>query len=83
MSVFKVDLNLFRQYISYFNTTARETAYDQAQVRSKRPLIRPNSDHGPDYKNYGQTFQTEVTSDQTEPRPWSRLLCTRTAVRTQ
>ena len=41
--------------------------------RPNWPLIRPNPDHGPDYKDYDQTFQTELTSDQTEPRPWSRL----------
>ena len=37
------------------------------------PLIRPNPDHGPLYKDYDQTVQTELTSDLTEPRPWSRL----------
>ena len=41
--------------------------------RPNRPLIRPNPDHGPDYKDFDQTFQTELTSDQTEPRPWPRL----------
>ena len=35
--------------------------------------ISLDADHGPDYKDYDQTFQTELTSDQTEPRPWSRL----------
>ena len=41
--------------------------------RTNWPLVKPNPDHGPDYKDYDQTFQTELTSDQTEPRPWSRL----------
>ena len=41
--------------------------------RPNWPLIRPNPDHGPDYKDCDQTFQTELNSDQTEPRPWSRL----------
>ena len=41
--------------------------------RPKWPLIRTNPDHGPDYKDCDQTFQTELTSDQAEPRPWSRL----------
>ena len=35
--------------------------------RPKWSVIRPNTDHGPDYKDYDQTFQTEVTSDQIEP----------------
>ena len=50
--------------------------YNALEIRPSRPnwpLIRPNPDHGPDYKDCDQTFQTELTSNQTEPRPWSRL----------
>ena len=50
--------------------------------RPNWPLIRPIPDHGPDCKDYDQTVQTELTSDQTEIRPWSRLLCARTAFQT-
>ena len=39
----------------------------------KQAMIGPSSDHGPDYKDCDQTFQTELTSDQPEPRPLSRL----------
>ena len=39
-------------------------------IRPNWPLIIPNPDHGPDYKDCDQT---ELTSDQTKPRPWSRL----------
>ena len=48
----------------------------KTMIRSSRlnwPLIRPNPDHGPGYEDCDQTFQTELTYDQTEPRPWSRL----------
>ena len=50
--------------------------------RPNWPLIGPNPDHGPDYEDYEQTVQTELTSDQTKIRPLSRLLCARTAFQT-
>ena len=56
--------------------------HSEADLRPIWPLIRPNPDHGPDYKDCDQTFQTELTSDQTEIRPWSRILCARTAFQT-
>ena len=37
--------------------------------RPNWPLIRPNPDHGTDYKDCDQTFPTKLTSDQTEPKP--------------
>ena len=46
------------------------------EIRPSRlnwPMIRPNPDLAQDYKDCDQTFQTELTSDRTKPRPWSRL----------
>ena len=51
---------------------ALKTASDQTE---RRPRSRQRGD-------YGQTFQTEVVSDQTEPRTWSSLLCTQLLSRT-
>ena len=46
-----------------------ESDYDQTQRRSKRLWSDPSATE----TIYDQTFQTKLTSDQTEPRPWSRL----------
>ena len=49
--------------------TVLESDYDQTQVRSKRLSSDPSATE----TTYDQTFQTKLTSDQTEPKSWSRL----------
>ena len=69
---------LSRLYCAYRSDSNSDHCadYKKTMIRPSRPnlhLIRSNPDHGPDYKDYDHTFQTKLTSDQTEPRPWSRL----------